>query len=306
MGNYSVYRVVLGGALGICMTSFCLLAGARNGGQAPIKVEKPALLPVLADMPPGYVYWTYGGTETSDHAGNEATLTRWRGDTETPGGRPSAQNRILEFVSVKVYVADTPSNAWAGIVPGIGGPHSQVAPVLGSYSGKKIGDRCMRGGSARQPLTSASLWVLRGNVAYTLDINGPPNARDYVAIVETLATTLVDRCNAAMALAAAPAKSAPVGGRTLNSRIVNSHRLVLGHEYANAVGAVWSTDIPGGKASLTLGGRVLTFNIGRKEAILEGKTISLPFPALRAGREMVWCPLAVSERIRNLPVHSAS
>lgn len=270
-----------------------LLRSPRVRAQTPGAVNKYSLVEVPADLPAGWDLWPEYKT-VGDNAPSSLTFHRWRGRTSDPSQPPSPQNKILEAASVKILVGRTPQEAWR-IAPGNGGAFVQVRPVVGSYSGKLIGDRMLRGGLRSS--TGATLWFVRGYVGYAISINGPPDAMDYAAAVENLATSLIARADAAFALAASTDGTVQVGGRTVACKQPNALAVVRVSDYAEAAGASCQLDILGGSETISRNGHTLKMNVGRTEAWFDGSPITLPFPALRDGKDQVYCPLDTLRRL---------
>ena len=108
---------------------------------------------------------------------------------------------------------------------------------------------------------------------------------------------LVERIDAAMALTSSQMTSEAVGPEQLAARSPNGVAVVHVDEFARAVGGKAGFDFLGDTATVKTNGHTLLLHVGRKEAWMDGKPITLPFPAVRHGRNQVWCPLAVLRKL---------
>lgn len=108
-------------------------------------------------------------------------------------------NKPLEAATVKVNLASDADSAWRDVAPnGPGTIKTQVAPLPGSYSGRVIGDHCLRGGMETN--TAGDLWFSRGIVGLEVGIYGRPGQRNFAAAAEALALALVQRVDAVTVL----------------------------------------------------------------------------------------------------------
>lgn len=124
-----------------------------------------------------------------------------------------------------------------------------------------------------------------------------PRGSDMRAEIEILSHALVERADAAIALATSPQISGSAGGRSLDARTPKGVTVVRIADYAAAIGASVQLDLASGTAEISKGNRKLKLNIGRREAWLDGIPLTLPFPALRQGADQVYCPLETLARI---------
>jgi hypothetical protein len=215
-----------------------------------------------------------------------------------PGEPPSPRNKIMEDASVIIAVLPRAQAALEALrFRWLSGNGPQIPPREGSYSGRKIGDRCLRGGTDSD--TSAGLGFIRGTVYYEITLTGPSGALDYHAAIERLALALVERADAAKALAFSSDTSVTVANRALTGKTPNGISVVHVQNYANATGAAVKVDFPGGTLEVTRNGHTLKVNIGRKEAWFDGQPFTLPFPVMRHGKDQVYCPLDALMRLGN-------
>jgi hypothetical protein len=215
---------------------------------------------------------------------------KWMGSVMRAGDPPSPMNKILSACHVWITTCDSPGGAMAAMRTAT--QATQVRPVSGSYSGQAIGDRCLRGANRPGDDSSGTLWFTRGSVCYEISIGGPYGSTGYRAAAESLAVALVKRYDAVAALSAVQPASSTVGGQAVAGRSPSGVPVVLLSAVDGLSGTKVAKDIPGGTATLTGGAHTLVLHIGRTEATLDGKTIALPFPALRSGPSDVWCPVA--------------
>ncbi len=260
-----------------------------NAGAQLQLLNKFSLADAAGDFPAGFELYTEGSKETRDDGPANRTRRLWHGERFDPSKPVSPQNKALEGGQIRIFIAKTASDAVSSITPGKGAPYLQISPLVGSYSGKRIGDSCMHGGAPDS--SGAALWFTRGSVAYTVFVNGPSAKRNWVDVAESIALSLVERADAALALASSPDGTIQVDQTTLSSKVPNGVTIVDIRDYAQAAGADCSMDLIAGKVTLTRGIHTLKLNVGRTEASLDGSSITLPFPALRNGKDQAYCPL---------------
>ena len=276
--------------------SIILSRRTSSGGQSLSAIDKHSLLAVAADMPPGFELWKPSHALNKDPFPPNTIEERWRGQTMDVTKPVSPRNKITQTVSVRVQIGSTAAEAWKAVTPGIGGPFTQAVTVSGSYSGRPIGDTSVRGGGP--PSIGATLWFLRGPVAFEIKISGRPSAHNYPQEAERLAMALVERADASMALSQSAPSTTSLAGKSIPVRIVNGVTVAELNDYADAVGAVAQFEIANSTAELRKGNRVLKINVGRREAWLNGKSQTLAFPALRHGLDRVYCPLDTLREVR--------
>jgi hypothetical protein len=97
--------------------------------------------------------------------------------------------------------------------------------------------------------------------------------------------------DAAALVAEAAEATTTVRNHNLVSKRVNDVTLVHVQEYADSVGAVAEVDFKKGLVTVTQNGHTLQLKVGRKDAERDGTKVTLPFPALRHGKNQVYCPL---------------
>jgi hypothetical protein len=268
-----------------------VISATRHGdaqGPSDPTLDIYSLLSVRYDYPDGFEVW-----EGPDIIPGAGAGQRWRGTKMDPSKPASPLNKILESAAISIGTAKSAEDARKYAHP----PKEIQAPIrTGSYSGKPLGDICYR--SLGDSATSAPLWLARKNVILNVDVYGT-TGRNWVAINEAVAQALVDRIDATYALTASADTTAFVGTRDLESRQPNGVSVIHVQDYADATGAAAKVDLPGGTAEITRGGHTLKVNIGRKEAWFDGQPFTLPFPALRHGKDQVWCPLDALKRLGN-------
>jgi len=128
-----------------------------------------------------------------------------------------------------------------------------------------------------------------------VDVGGPKGELDYPVVAEKIARAMLARAEAALVLAA----GAPL---TMNAhdtgvRQARGVSVTLVDEWAASAAATWQADWKAGTATLKRGTHTLQLMVGRREARLDGKPLTLPFPALRHGKDRLWCPTAVLSKM---------
>lgn len=293
-------KLIAAFVLGILLLGAAMTHLRSSAQQQPAPPDKYALLETAADFPTGWKLWSehiryYTGAKERGADPNVA-LDMWMGRTMDPGALPSPANKILAGADINMRIHPSGEAAWQAVKKMLTLRQSATPPVDGSYTGVKIGDRCQH-----PPINNsnrgASLWFVRGTVLYFVGVYGPSGDMDYPAVVERLALALVERTDAATILAATADSSVTVANRALTGKTPNGVAVVHVQDYADATGAAAKVDLPGGTVQITRGGHTLKVNIGRREAWFDGQPFILAFPALRHGKDQVYCPLDALKRL---------
>lgn len=228
--------------------------------------------------------------------------TPYRYLARKPGDRAyyAALARTHATVSIDVFPSAPTDSDWLARRA----PHVQLTTLDGSFSGKRIGEECRHTpyavenapGNRRVTHLYQSLQVRRGPVVFHVD--GSDDERsDWSGNIERCAMALVERIDAAIALTASRKGFAPLGRTQLAARFPNGITVVHVNEFAAETGAKAAFDFRGSTATIKAYGHTLLLHVGRKEAWMDGKAMTLPFPALRDGGDRLWCPLSVLEKL---------
>ena len=266
-----------------------------NGCNASPELDHYAILPVAGDFPPGWRISSYDAPGYSGRSGKTRKLGRVPNTWKSKELHSIGPSDIRRPVTARVTTLVIPNRQAAVLLP-LELEHVAIMTYEGSYSGKRIGDRCFRASQSKigyyqHLLNDAALYVGRGPVLISVGMSHPSRYADVTDDTESLALTIVGRTDSAIALAESARLTVTVAGRNVQARMPNGIRVVHMDEYATATGAAFRLDMLGGTAELARNGRILKVNIGRREGWLNGQANTLRFPALRHGASQVYCPL---------------
>jgi len=292
-GDFVTRRVTNIAGLLACVTSLICSTTGLSGAQqqAPSTADIYGLMEVVWDMPAGYEAWPKKGRTPGEVTrlgeSNHAYGTRELPKTE-PGSEPVRQ----DAGDVRIWITGSPGQAIETITPGNERFHFNLTPMEGSCTGKKIGDICVHSIMGGSHPGAAALWFTSGNIAYYVDLRGPAKDHNWPTTIEKLATTLLVRAGAVRLLLAARTEPLAVRGRKLTGRNIGGVQVTHIRDYADTIGGRTTLDVAKGTAEVKSARHVLLLHIGTRSGTLDGKPISLAFPALRDGAENVYCPLA--------------
>lgn len=273
------------------LTTLFMIGYSERTCQAQQLQDAYAIAETQADLPAA---WKAAPENLSSRSGNSnnRSFHRWLGHLENPAEPPSPQNTFLSASWVRILVCKSQQEARATLTLWTQGNSSP--PISGAYTSKTLGDICFRGTGR---LTSASLWFCRDNVACDIHINGPESDIDYPAAVEKIAHAILGRMEAGIALSTDAKGTVLTNAPNPGIRHPNGVAVVLLAEWIGGVEATWKPDWDAGTATVKKGKHTLSLKIGSKEAQLDGKPITLAFPALRHGKEGLWCPTDVLQKL---------
>ena len=253
-----------------------------------------ALAETHADLPYNWESWP----ETNDNQRGErpyGSYHEWMGRREIEKEPVSPQNHILVSSRIIVSLCPTPKEARAYIEkllsPALG---PAVSPERGSYSGASLGDECFRSAASTN---RAFLWFTRANAYFMVDISGPTGDLDYPVVVEKIARAMLARADAALALASSGGPKLLGGAGNVKTRQPQGVPVVLVDEWAASSAATLQADWRSGTATIKRGSHTLRLMIGRRDARLDGQPLTLPFPALRQGKDRLLCSLVVLNKL---------
>jgi hypothetical protein len=250
-----------------------------------------AVMDVVWDMPTGFKPWSQKNREPGKVTDSGESSHAYGTKELPPPKRFSAPVRT-EAGDVRIWVTGSPVEALQTIDPANTRFHFNLTPEYGRCTGKKIGDFCAHTIMGAPHPIAAALWFTSGNIAFYLDLRGPAKDHDFPKTIEKLAATLLARADAARSLLAARINEVQVRSHKLPARNVGGVEVVHVLDYADAVGSKSRLDIVNSEVEIKSARHVLVLHIGTKAGTLDGKPISLSFPALRDGPENVYCPVA--------------
>ena len=270
----------------------CLLTTA--GAAFPQTLSDAyALAETRADLPANWEAWP----QTNDNQrGERLNLSdhRWMGRREKETEPVSPQNHILVSARIVVSLCKTPLDARVLVEEWLRPGRVAVPPVRGSYTGAPLGDECLR--SEVDP-NDAYLRFSCANVFFLVQVGGPTGDLDYAAVTEKIARAMLARADAALALAAGSTAQGLLSTHNVGVRHPRGVSVILVDEWTAGAAATWQADWKAGTATIKLGTHTLRLLVGRRDAHLDGKPITLPFPALRQGKDRLWCPLVVLTKL---------
>jgi hypothetical protein len=261
----------------ICSERACM---AQKVNDAYAIDETPADIP--AD-------WEPGPNARENESRNSAAQIN-----HTWVGRRNDPTRHRVFSTMRIVVNKSEAEARACLKLWTTG--NQVDPIPGAYTSKRMGDICFRG--TDNPLgDSAVLWFCRANVTCDIYVSGQAGELDHPGVVEKIARTLLSRVDASLTLAATGEIPLLPSGQKIGIRNPRGVPLVLVDEWASGAGATWKPDWNTGSATVKQGSHTLILKVGSPDALLDDKPIKLAFPALRHGKDQIWCPIAVLSQL---------
>ncbi len=267
------------------------LGCSEQACQAQLLHDAYALAETKADLP---VDWELKPESIASTRGNSVNQSEhsWMGRRENPLEPPSPHNVILLSARVRIVVCKSPQEARANLRIWTTG--NVVDPLPGAYTSKNLGDSCFR--STDSPI-SASLWFCRANMSCDVHVHGPVGELNYPAVVEKIARAILSRAEASLALEATGEIPILPAGQNLGMRNPRGIPVILADEWMAGTGAAWTPDWKLGAVTIKYGDHTLSLNVGSRDARLDGKPITLAFPALRHGKESIWCPTAVLSKL---------
>lgn len=247
--------------------------------------ETPDDLPADWEALPETIVSTRGNSaKKSEHS--------WMGRRENPMEPPSPHNIIFVSSSVRVFVCKSQEEARANLRIWTTG--NVVDPIPGAYTSKSLGEICFR---SRDGPNSANLWFCRANVVCDVHAHGPTGELKYSVVVEKIARAILSRTDASLALEATGEIPFLPSGQNIGIRNPSGVSVILVDEWMAGAQATWKPDWKLGSVTIQHGSHTLTLNVGSQDARLDGKPITLAFPALRHGKESIWCTTAVLSKL---------
>jgi hypothetical protein len=284
-------KVVVVGMASYAILLMCYAPGQSAAQQKAIPgAEIYALMEVVWDMPSGFEAAPQNGKIPGETSGSGESNHAY-GTKEMPS--PEHFSKPIRKASADVRIWITPSQELAlqTILPGNAKYHFNMQAADGSCSGKPIGDVCAHAIIGAPHPIGAALWFVKDNIAFYMDLRGPARDHDWPKEIERLAAKLLLREAAAKTLAAARGETLQVHGRSITARNIGGVKLVHVSDYADAAGVKISLDIVKSIVEIKSAHHDLELHIGTKAGTLDGKPISLAFPALRDGPANVYCPI---------------
>ena len=280
----------------IALAVMSLLLVAAGPAFPQMLSDAYALAETRADIPANWEPWPQTRNNQRGESARQSDHN-WMGRREKATEPVSPQNHILVSARVAVTVCNSPTDARTGVENLL--RMVAVPPVRGAYTRAPLGDYCLRG-----PLdpNGAYLYFCRSNAFFMVDMGGPAGDLNYPVVAEKIARAMLARADAALALAAAGGGPAGGGPSALTARSVGPRQprgvpVVLVDEWAPGAAATWKADWQAGVATVSRATHTLRLMVGRRDAMLDGKQITLPFPALRQGKDRLWCPTATLSKL---------
>ena len=251
-----------------------------------------ALAETKADMPATWEPWLVmnhqrGETATqSDH--------HWVGRGEK-GKKPyEPQKRKCGSGEIMVRICRSAAEARSEVEDWMNPARVAVSPVRGSFSGVSLGDECLR---SKDGAYGAFLCFCRANAYFMVQVGGHKGCFDYPAMAEKIARAMIARADAALALEATDGGPGTATSRNVGTRKPRGIPVMLVDEWTAEAGASWQSDFTSGMATVKRGSHMLRLMVGRRDGLLDSKPITLPFPALRQGKDRLWCPITILSKL---------
>lgn len=274
------------------LTLMLLLFIEASPAFSQLLTDAYALAETKTDMPATWEPWLIYDNRRVESA--TQSDHHWVGRGER-GKKPyEPQKRKCGSGEIMVRICRSATEARSEVEDWLNPARVAVPPVRGSYSGFSLGDECVR--SQTNP-NSAHLRFCRANVFFVVSVQGHTGCFNYPAVAEKIARAMLARADAALTLAATDSGPMTTSSRNVGTRKPRGVPVMLVDEWTAEAAATWQPDFTSGIAIVKRGSHTLRLMVGRRDAQLDGKPITLPFPALRHGKDRLWCPVAVLSKL---------